>query len=325
MVVHRLANALADAGGMNVTVYSMDALPPGARYGHRRLFGPFSWLNRNPLARFFVLPALLNFVRFGPADVLHIHGDDWFYLWRPIPTVRTIHGSALFEARTAASWKRRVEQYCLVPMEWLSARLCRISLAIGTQTARLYRTKYGIDNGIDLEVFHPGPKTAHPQVLYVGTWSGRKRGKFLFNAFVNEVLPRNPDAKLCFVSDYCPEHPSVLYRRFPSDEELAGYFRQSWVFAYPSVYEGFGLAYLEAMASGTAVLTSPNDGSLHVLDGGKAGVIASDAEFAARLNELLGSPALRESFEKSGLDRARQFSWSAIAERHRAIYREAIG
>src|ERR1019366_5919014 len=145
------------------------------------------------------------------------------------------------------------------------------------------------------------------------------------NVFVQEVLPDFPDAKLCMVSDFCPEHPSVIFRQLPTDQELAQYYRESWVFAYPSVYEGFGLAYLEAMASGTAVLSSSNDGALHVLGAGQYGVIASDAEFGKRLKELLAQGELRKGFERTGLERAQQFSWSAIAERHRAIYQEAIG
>jgi phosphatidylinositol alpha-mannosyltransferase len=170
MVVHRLANALAEAGGMDVTVYSLCDAPPGARYAHRRLWASRPWLTANPLARFFVLPAMLNFVRFDAAQVIHLHGDDWFYIRRNVPTVRTMHGSALFEARTAVSWKRKVEQYCMYPMEWLAARLCDIPLAIGTLTAKLYRTRYSIDNGIDIDMFHPGAKTSHPQVFYIGTW-----------------------------------------------------------------------------------------------------------------------------------------------------------
>ena len=324
MVVHRLANALAQSGEVDVKVYSLSSLPTGGRYRHQRLYARLPWLKNNQFGRLIVLPVLLNFVHFEPADVMHFHGDDWFFVRRKVPTVRTLHGSALFEARAARSWKRKVEQYAVYPLEQLAARLCRVAIGIGAETAKLYRTKYTMDNGVDTGLFRPGAKAEYPQVLYVGTWNGRKRGKFLFDLFVRDVLPAFPRARLCMVSDLCPEHPSVSFRRFPPDEELAQYFRESWVFAYPSVYEGFGIAYVEALASGTAVLTSPNQGAAHVLDNGKYGVIAEDSVFGGRLRELLDSAAIRQRFEQAGPARAKAFSWNSVVARHQAIYREAI-
>lgn len=324
-MVHRLANALTELGDVDVTVYSLTAAPPGAKYQHRRLFSRHPWLRHNPFGRLIVLPALLNFVDFEDADVLHFHGDDWFYVRRRRPTVRTMHGSALLEARAAQTWTRRAEQYCVYPLERLAASLSRVPLAIGKSTVQLYHAKQNIDNGVCTDLFRPGPKTSHPQILYVGTWTGRKRGEFIFNVFTREVLSVYPEARLCMVSDYCPEHPGVMYRRFPADEDLAQYYRESWVFAYPSTYEGFGLAYLEALASGTAVLSSPNEGASHVLDNGKYGIIAKDAEFGERLKDMIASPEIRDRYASAGRIRAGQFSWRTIAERHRAIYREVTG
>ncbi len=324
VVVHRLANALVELGDVEVTVYSLTNAPAYARYRHQRLFPAHSWLRENAIGRLIILPALLNFVSFNSAEVVHLHGDDWFYLRRQRPTIRTIHGSALLEARSARTWKRKVEQYCVYPLERLAVYLSCVSLAIGSSTGRLYPTKQPMDNGVSTEVFRPGPKTRHPQILYVGTWGGRKRGEFLFQVFLREVLPACPEAKLCMVSDYCPEHSSVLYSRFPSDEDLAQFYRESWVFAYPSTYEGFGLAYLEALASGTAVLSSLNEGASHILENGKYGIIAADQDFGTRLKEIITSPETRERLAAAGRGRAEQFSWRNIARRHRTIYRQAL-
>lgn len=319
MAVHRLANELVRSGDV-VTVYSLSPRPAGAIYQHRMLFGGSRLLRTNLFGRLTVLPALLNFVSFDDADVVHFHGDDWFYLRRRKPTVRTLHGSALREAQSARRWLRKLSQYAVYPLEQLSSRLSRMPLAVGTDAARIYRAKDIVDNGVDQEVFHPGAKTTFPSVLYVGTWAGRKRGQFLFDVFTNQVLPRVPEARLCMVSDYCPEHPAVTAERFPADQALAQRFRESWVFAYPSVYEGFGMAYAEALASGTAVVSSPNDGAQYVLDGGKCGVITEDAAFGDRLTELLTSPALRQSFEQAGLERAQRFTWERVAAHHRELY-----
>jgi hypothetical protein len=200
--------------------------PAGAVYQHKRLYPDAAWLRQNHLARVFILPFLLNFFPFDPSSVMHIHGDDWFYWRRPIPTVRTFHGSALFEAH-AARWNRKLERYCIYYLEILAMHLCRVSIAIGKSTARLYHSNYEMDNGVDTSLFRPGGKTNHPQIIYIGTWNGRKRGKFLFDLFVNEILSVHPDARLCMVSDFCPDHPAVTARRFPSDEDLAQYLRES--------------------------------------------------------------------------------------------------
>lgn len=320
--VHRLANALVQSGD-EVTVYSLSPCPEEALYRHRMLFAGSPFLRTNSFGRLMVLPALLNFTSFDEAEVVHFHGDDWFYLRRSKPTLRTLHGSALREAQSAQSWPRRLSQYAVYPLEQLSARLCRIPLAVGRDAARIYRTGNIVDNGVDPRVFYPGTKTTYPSVLFVGTWNGRKRGQFLFDLFIRQVLPRVPEARLQMVSDYCPEHPAVIAERFPSDERLAQSFRESWVFAYPSAYEGFGIAYLEALASGTPVLTSFNEGAQYVLDGGKYGVIANDDAFPKKLIELLTSPVVRKSLETAGLERTRRFSWENIAAQHREFYAKA--
>src|SRR3712207_6430465 len=88
VVVHRLANALVDAGE-DVTVLPLTPRPDDARYRHRRLFPRLPWMARVLPARWLLLPALLNVVDWGEADVVHLHGDDWFLLRRRVPTVRT--------------------------------------------------------------------------------------------------------------------------------------------------------------------------------------------------------------------------------------------
>ena len=298
--------------------------PSGATYRHVRLLAGAPWIGRWIPARLLVLPLLLNFVRFQGFDVLHLHGDDWFYLRRKLPTVRTLHGSALYEARYATSVKRKLVQYLVYPLEHLSASLATVAAAVGRQTGRVYGIEQLVDNGVDPDVFHPGPKDAIPRLLYVGTWEGRKRGRWLHRLFANRIVREVPGVRLDFVSDICNPHPSVNPIRFPDDRRLAELYRNAWVFAYPSVYEGFGIAYLEALASGTAVLSSPNGGAAQVLEDGKYGVIASDESFGDELVDLLRNKERRRSFEERGLERARSLSWEAVAARHREIYQKAI-
>ncbi len=323
VAVHRLANELARRDTDQVTVFSLTPRPAGANYLHHQLFCRSPWLGRNHLARWFFLPFLLNFIDWAGYDVLHLHGDDWFYVRRTCPTIRTMHGSSLREAQFATSSKRRLAGYLTYALERLSVRLATIPAAVGTETARIYGIERLVDNGVDIDLFHPGPKAAEPRVLYVGTWEGRKRGKWLFDLFVRQVLARIPEAKLCFVSDTHRAHPSVIGVQFPDDVTLAGLYREAWVFAYPSTYEGFGIPYVEALASGTAIVCSPNEGALHVLENGRFGVVATDDEFGQRVIDLLLDPGRREELEAGGLSRAGALSWKHVADRHREIYEDA--
>lgn len=319
-VVHRLANALARREEHTVTVFSLTACPSDARYEHVQLYEQTPSLWQRPLLRWFLLPTLLNRHSFQDYDVLHLHGDDWFFWRRSLPTVRTLHGSALEEARTASSWKRWLAQHLLYPLEHLSVKLATLPLAVGPHTAELYRIPDLVNNGVDLDLFQPGPTAEEPILLFVGTWEGRKRGHVLFHTFVNDILPRVPEARLVMVSDTvsdaCRQHPSVVVADHPSDAELARLYQKAWVFAYPSVYEGFGLPYVEAMATGTAVCCTPNDGARYVLADGEYGLFAEDDEFGAACARLLTDDALRSSLVEQGLERAQDFSWSAIADRH---------
>jgi glycosyltransferase involved in cell wall biosynthesis len=325
VAVHHLGNALAELPRVTVTVFSLTPPPTGARYRHHRLFAGWPILLRSNVLKFFALPLLLNTVPFDNYDVVHFHGDDWFYFRRTTPSVRTFHGSALEEARTATSIKRQFSQFIIYPLEHLSAFLADQRLAIGPRTAEIYATPHLTNNGVDLNLFAAGPKTDAPSLLFVGTWDGRKRGRFLFDVFVNRVLPHVPDATLYMVADTCAQHDQVAHVVRPSDEELAALYRQAWAFAYPSVYEGFGIPYIEAMASGTVVVCSPNDGAQYVLDDARYGIVVEDDDFGSQLVRVLTDDALRHRYEEKSQERAATFSWTHVAAQHLAFYREVSG
>ena len=318
LTVHRLANALVEYEGLDITVFSSGPRPADALYQHR-LFARGLW-RRRPL-RLTMAPLAMNFTDFSEFDVLHLHGDDWFFLNRRIPTLRTMHGSALQEARSATTRKRKLLQYAVYPLEHLSVRLATSSLAVGTETGRLYGIAELGDNGVDLARFRPQPKSPTPLLFFVGSWRGRKRGEFAFRSFVDHVLPLYPEAQLYMASDRAPEHPNVIRGGFPSDAELAEWLGRAWIFAYPSSYEGFGIPYIEALASGTAIVTTRNSGAEYVLDGGRYGRITTDAEFGPALVALLADAEERRRLEEIGREYVQRFSWQNVAARHAEVYR----
>ncbi|MEP6593061.1 MAG: glycosyltransferase, partial [Acidobacteriota bacterium] len=97
------------------------------------------------------------------------------------------------------------------------------------------------------------------------------------------------------------------------------------VFVFPSLYEGFGLPPLEAMASGTPVITS-NVSSLPEVVGDAALLIdpTRPEEIAAAMRRVLTEPSLREDLRARGLRRVQEFSWDRSIRRVRDIYEEVL-
>ncbi len=122
-----------------------------------------------------------------------------------------------------------------------------------------------------------------------------QRGGLILDWFASRLRPRFPEAALDMVTERGPEIPGVRYHRGLNDADLAALYRRSWVLASPSRYEGFGLPYLEAMASGTPVVATPNPGSREVLGGGQFGVLANDRDFPREVELLLADAVRRES------------------------------
>jgi glycosyltransferase involved in cell wall biosynthesis len=121
-------------------------------------------------------------------------------------------------------------------------------------------------------------------------------------------------------------HKHVRFFGFVPSRTLAILYRLADVFVFPSLYEGFGLPPLEAMASGTPVITS-NVSSLPEVVGDAAILIdpLQPEAIADALRRVLGDAALREDLRQRGLERARHFSWERSIHRVREIYGEVLG
>jgi len=112
---------------------------------------------------------------------------------------------------------------------------------------------------------------------------------------------------------------------YVSDETLDALIREADLLVHPSLYEGFGLVILEAMARGTPVLAA-RAGALPETGGGAAAYFApGDPEaLRAALGELLGDPTKRRRMSASGLQWATRFSWERTARETAAVYREVV-
>lgn len=118
----------------------------------------------------------------------------------------------------------------------------------------------------------------------------------------------------------------VLFPGFVPASELPDWYRAATLFIYPSLYEGFGLPPLEAMACGTPVITS-NTSSLPEVVGDAALLVDPyDVEaIAEAMARLLADAGLRQRLREAGLARARLFSWERTARETVAAYRLALG
>ena len=110
-----------------------------------------------------------------------------------------------------------------------------------------------------------------------------------------------------------------------SDEQLVGWYQHASVFVFPSLYEGFGLPVLEAMACGCPVISSKTSSLPEVM--GKAGILIDPlniSEIVEAMSQVLTNPDLAQTMREAGLSRAQQFSWDATARATVALYEKVM-
>jgi glycosyltransferase involved in cell wall biosynthesis len=256
-----------------------------------------------------------------------LHCPTYYGPVRPrIPTVVTVHDLAVLRHPEAFPRWTRAYVPRVVPHVLRSAR--RV-IAVSEFTASELESLLGVSrekirvvpNGVDASFTVEGPRAEGAYVLAVGTLEPRKNlARASEAAALAGVELRVVGARGW--GGVAASGPDVTWLGEVDDAELARQYRGALCVVYPSLYEGFGLPVLEAMACGAAVVTTRGGATEEVAGGAAVLVDAHEpAAIAAGLEEAI---ARRAELRERGLARARGFSWDETAAGTRAVYEDAF-
>jgi len=289
-----------------------------------------------------------SIVRHSRCDLVHIPQLSWLPRGLSCPYVMTIHDlqEYLVGPRGASAFKRSVHFQLTRHVLERAARV----IAVSEFTRGEIKSRFGIPdakldvayNALD-ERFRHGHATEaekllisqryqvnYPFLLYVGSVSPHKNvGRTIeaFSALKAELAKENqyPDLKLIIIGDDVSSHPdlrrTVLRSGVQNDVRFLGFvpidilrifYDAAKVFVFPSLYEGFGLPPLEAMAHGTPVVTS-NTSSLPEVVGDAAVLVNPENVFEIMrgLHSALLDTELRARLKQRSIQQSARFSWDS--------------
>ncbi len=298
------------------------------------------------------------FLRRFHADLYHIPLNSVAY-WMPRPYVLTIHDMSSVLFRAGSGWRATAHEERYRRGALRASRVIAVSHstrrdleAVLPIAPERIRTIYSAPDPA-FTSNHADPEQEQkvlerysitwPFILYAGTVRPQKNVPRLVEAFAVlrgefENHPEYRDLRLVIIGDELSRNPSVRravtatrlepfvrFLGFVPAETLKVFYRAASIFAFPSLYEGFGLAPLEAMACGTPVVAS-NLPPLVEAVGEAAELVTPDNVFdiARGLRELLLDPERRERMSSAGLTHARRFSWKETARDVLKVYSEII-
>ena len=178
-----------------------------------------------------------------------------------------------------------------------------------------------------------------PYLLFVGNPKPHKNLDRVIQAYARSLELAEFDGPLICVGDRTAAHFKLRQRAeqlgiadrlrllgHVAEEVLPPLYQGARLFLYPTLYEGFGLPVVEAMASGTPVLTSNTSALKEIASGCAHLVDPLDVERMAKaIARLMTDDDYRRDLAEKGRDRSRDFRWERTAEQTLALYREVLG
>lgn len=172
-------------------------------------------------------------------------------------------------------------------------------------------------------------------ILSVGTVEPRKNLPMLFKAFADLPDALKDEYKIWIVGAKgwrdSPIFESasalgdkIIFWGFVDDCQLVEIYNKAAVFAFPSIYEGFGLPLLESMACGTPIMANKISSIPEVV--GEAALLTENnqEQWTKSLKKILTDAELRQQLSKAGVARAKEFSWKKTGDRTVSVYKETL-
>jgi glycosyltransferase involved in cell wall biosynthesis len=299
------------------------------------------------------LPRMVGKMR---VDLLHAPAFIAPVMAAPCPVVVTVHDITylLFPSHFSRWWVTYMQMVMPPAMRSAAAIICG-SEHSKRDIAKTYRIPpdkvHVVPYGVDHERFHPGVTLDRNwadslgirvgYVLHVGSFSYRKNIPTLLRAIARLrskgkwenrqlVLGGSQDVSMkgaheVFETIHELGLNSVVLAGHVPEQHIPGLYAGAAALVIPSLYEGFGLPVLEAMAAGTPVVAS-NTSSLPEVAAGAALLVPPEdgLALADAIEDVLEDRAIADELRRNGLERARQFSWQRTAEETIAVYRASV-
>ena len=292
-------------------------------------------------------------------DLVHIPHLFWLPRNLPCPYVMTVHDvlDHMYRERDQSGFRRSLHFFLTHRALQGAARLFAVSNFTKSEVEKLFgipgarievvynaideRFLRGHASEADRQLLAERYLVTHPFLLYTGRISPHKNVVRIIEAFsaLKAELEKEglfPGLKLIVIGDELSKHPdlrrTVVRSRMQNDVRFLGFvpievlrifYDAAKIFVFPSLYEGFGLPPLEAMAHGTPVVTS-NTSSLPEVVGNAAVLVNPENvfEIMRALHRVLLDQALRDKLKERGYQQAKRFSWDASAQQILRVYHE---
>lgn len=339
---------LLEAADMQFYLYSITPSTDADFARHPKLRD----LSQSPRVFWRTAPFTHGWYKVGMGLAMQLDRLDMFHFtaplmpsYCPVPAVVTFHDLAALSLTEDETQKERMYLEAMLS----AGRRAKALIAVSNSTKdALIRYLNRADatvvfEGVDLQQFtHQSAEqvraTYHlsDYILCVGTLHTRKNHLRLIQAF--ERIAPNISHKLLIIGkdgsnatqvhNYLREHPTnrVVHLGYVDDQSLVELYSGAAVLIMPSLWEGFGLPLLEAMACGTPVITS-NTSALSEI-AGEAAVLVDPTDvqdIADKLQQVLTDAALRQTLIEAGHQRAASFSWATAAAKTLEVYRTLSG
>jgi glycosyltransferase involved in cell wall biosynthesis len=316
---------------------------------------------QNPEGAFATYVEMQRVVNKHDLDLIHVPNTFWRPLLTRAPYVITVHDllDYMYRARTNNGFRRALHAYMTRRVMQRAARIFAVSRFTKRDVSRYFSVDPDrievVYNALD-ESFQRGHSTLEEQamvrgryqiespfLLYTGRISPHKNVARIIEAFsaLKASLAKDqlyPDLKLIIIGDEVSKNPdirrAVVRSGMQHDVRFLGYvpidilrifFDMAKVFVFPSLYEGFGLPPLEAMAHGTPVVAS-NTTALPEVVGNAALLVNPENvfEISRALHRMLTDQPLRERLKAAGIQQAKRFSWETSVRRMLQVYEQVV-